>query len=166
MGIIGKVCCDCIHYRHGDTEDPCIKGNKKCGYLHPGCWRWESEDGKEVIIPTKVCSICGQELPVSNFYVRKRSKDGYSPACMSCFSNKDKEEQRIQRRKRKEELLADVAEGYKLCSHCERALPRTEFNKCKDNKDGLETYCKECRYKKNQASKAKKKQDANRTDRC
>lgn len=157
MEKVQKICCNCIHDQFGVLEDPCMKGNKKCGYLHPGCWRWESEDGKEAIVPTKVCSICGQELPVDKFYVNKKKKDGYSPACKSCFSYREKEELQRQRRKKKIALQAEVGEGYKICSHCERILPLSQFNKCKNNKDGLETYCKECRYKKNQASKAKKK---------
>lgn len=104
---------------------------------------------------SKVCSICGQELPVDQFYVNKKKKDGYSPACKACFSYRDKEERQKQRRKEKA-LLAEVGEGFKMCSCCKKILPISQFCKCRNNKDGLEGYCKDCRHEKNKASKAKK----------
>ena len=171
MGIIGKVCCDCIHYRHGDTEDPCKKGNKKCGYLHVGCWRWESVDGKKAIMPTKVCSICGQELPIDKFYVDSAKPGGYSPACKACFSWRDKIEKQKENRKkmeaRKEASIADLEKGIKLCNHCKRNLPLSEFGKHAKTKDGYQPLCKECKSKQMaKAHKAKKERNANRTDRC
>ena len=32
----------------------------------------------------------------------------------------------------------------KECRHCKRSLDDTQFNNCKQNKDGLGSYCKEC----------------------
>ena len=34
----------------------------------------------------------------------------------------------------------------KLCKKCGRELPTTDFNKCASNKDGLQSYCRECQH--------------------
>ena len=39
----------------------------------------------------------------------------------------------------------------KICSNCDQEKPISEFPKCKRNKDGLDTHCKECRNAKNKA---------------
>lgn len=36
-------------------------------------------------------------------------------------------------------------EQTKICSHCGRELPLTEFHKSAKAKDGLQPYCKECK---------------------
>lgn len=36
------------------------------------------------IEPTKVCSICGEELPLSNYSHHKRTADGYFHMCKKC----------------------------------------------------------------------------------
>ena len=33
----------------------------------------------------------------------------------------------------------------KVCKHCHRELPVSEFYKCSANSDGLQHYCKECK---------------------
>jgi len=38
----------------------------------------------------KICSICGNEKPVREFYIRKDSKDGYRSDCIVCHLNKKK----------------------------------------------------------------------------
>lgn len=167
MGTIGKVCCDCVHYQHGNTEDPCRKGQRNCGYLHPGCWRWKSEDGKEVEMPTKVCSICGMELTIDNFYMKKNTMDGYSSACKSCFSHKERIKQMKEKKKRKEASIADMTRGVKICNLCGKELPLTQFGNHARTKDGLQPLCNECKGKQMaKAHKARKERNENRTDRC
>ena len=51
---------------------------------------------------TKKCTICGRELPITEFYKNKSSKDGYHIYCKKCF-NKKSEENRRKRRQRKAE---------------------------------------------------------------
>lgn len=165
MGIIGKVCCDCIHYRHGDINDPCEKGQKKCGYLHVGCWMWKSENGKDVEMPTKVCSICGQELTIDHFYKEVKKPGGYSSACKSCFSYKDKRRKQKEKREMKEASIADIHKGVKVCNGCKRELPISQFNKNACTKDGFETKCKDCRKEIRKKNKAKQSHE-NRTNRC
>lgn len=38
----------------------------------------------------KKCRICGRELPVSYFYKRNSSRDGYRGECKECHANKSK----------------------------------------------------------------------------
>ena len=33
---------------------------------------------------TKICSTCGRELPIEEFYIRKASKDGRDYKCKDC----------------------------------------------------------------------------------
>lgn len=46
----------------------------------------------------------------------------------------------------------------KICSNCNQEKPISEFPKCKRNKDGLDTHCKDCRNKKNKAYREKNKE--------
>lgn len=39
---------------------------------------------------TKVCVKCGQELAIANFYINKRTKDGYSSYCKTCNNESSK----------------------------------------------------------------------------
>lgn len=77
---IDRICCNCIHYLHGQLESPCAKDNPNVGYLHEGCWRWQSEKG-ELVIPTKQCSVCGEVKPINKFV---RFKDKYKSFCIEC----------------------------------------------------------------------------------
>lgn len=46
----------------------------------------------------------------------------------------------------------------KICSNYKQEKPISEFPKCKRNKDGLDTHCKDCRNKKNKAYREKNKE--------
>lgn len=39
---------------------------------------------------TKKCKACGKELPVSEFYSDKSSKDGYRARCKTCYKEYQK----------------------------------------------------------------------------
>ena len=45
---------------------------------------------KEKKVMTKVCSCCGRELPLSEFYAREASKDGYNGQCRDCMREKSR----------------------------------------------------------------------------
>lgn len=47
-------------------------------------------------------------------------------------------------------------ENTKRCSKCGRELPLTEFHKCKNKKDGLNTWCKECHKQYYQTNREEK----------
>lgn len=83
-----KLCCNCVHYKHGQLENPCNAGNTKVGYLKKGCWKWSRDENEEKEVPTKVCEKCGQVLPITQFYKYKWGKlrDGYTDVCKDCES--------------------------------------------------------------------------------
>lgn len=56
---------------------------------------------------TKVCSRCGQEKPLDQFYTSSVTKDGYRPQCIECSKQSAKETQHRLRERRKAEEAAD-----------------------------------------------------------
>ena len=88
MGTTDRLCCNCIHYLHGQLENPCAKGMSKVGYLQPGCWRWAKE--KEGETPTKVCSICGHEKTLDAFTHAKGVIQPYCKACRFAYKESRK----------------------------------------------------------------------------
>lgn len=88
METTDKLCCNCIHYLHGVLENPCAKDVKSVGYLKEGCWRWAKE--KEAEIPTKVCSICGQEKTLDAFTHAKGVIQPYCKACRLVYKESKK----------------------------------------------------------------------------
>ncbi len=50
-------------------------------------------------IKTKVCKVCGKELPIDQFRPNPKCKDGHLDTCYECLNNKIKETN-----KRKEEV--------------------------------------------------------------
>ena len=39
---------------------------------------------EESSVPTKVCSKCGRELPITEFYGNRHNKDGFQDRCKDC----------------------------------------------------------------------------------
>jgi hypothetical protein len=62
----------------------------KVGYLQPGCWRWESENGKGVEMPTKKCSICGEVREIEKFGITKGRYNHYCNACRKIYRESKK----------------------------------------------------------------------------
>ena len=79
------LCCECVHYIHGQLETPCVKGEKKVGYLKQGCWRWQAEESEENQVPLKGCRVCGKLLPITEFYAYPYSRDGRRYECKNCM---------------------------------------------------------------------------------
>lgn len=52
------------------------------------CEKWEYVIS--LLAMKKVCSKCGKEKPVKEFYVKKDSKDGYRPDCIDCVKEHKK----------------------------------------------------------------------------
>lgn len=67
---------------------------------------------------TKVCSICGKELPLSNFYPHKNSKDGYTSMCKCCHK------ERAQAQRAEKKRLVEIAKkgGKQLSDYTPREL--------------------------------------------
>ena len=101
-------CCECIHYIHGQLNQPCAKGCSSVGYLNEGCHRWEDKEGlKKPRITHKVCSVCGKSLPLSEFYRNKDNKDRLTKACKTCKPRWEQKPERVvekERRKVKEKM--------------------------------------------------------------
>lgn len=89
METIDKLCCNCIHYLHGQLETPCAKNVNSVGYLKEGCWRWQSEKGEREI-PTKKCSICGEVKEIDKFGITKGRYNHYCNACRKIYRESKK----------------------------------------------------------------------------
>lgn len=76
-------------------------------------------------IRTKVCKCCGEELPVTSFYEKKTSSDGYQTYCKKCQSKKMVEYARNKRAKEKyrkvEEERMEFEKKYKIYTNRELA---------------------------------------------
>ena len=82
-----RICGECAYYRHGDTEAPCERGSRSCGYLKENlpCFIPDEDAGKiNVNEETKICGKCGQALPLKMFRKTKSTPDGYSVLCKVC----------------------------------------------------------------------------------
>lgn len=90
METTDRLCCDCIHYLHGQLENPCAKGHTKVGYLLEGCWRWQSKDGTEVEMPTRKCSIYGEVKEIDKFGIDKGRYNHYCKACRAKYRESKK----------------------------------------------------------------------------
>ena len=89
METTDKLCCNCIHYLHGQLENPCVKEVSSVGYLKEGCWRWQSEKGEREI-PTKKCSICGEVKEIEKFGITKGRYNHYCNACRKIYRESKK----------------------------------------------------------------------------
>lgn len=87
METIDKLCCNCIHYLHGQLENPCAKGAKSVGYLKEGCWRWQTDKEEEKEMPTMYCPECQQYLGIDKFY---KIKGKCQPICRKCLPWKER----------------------------------------------------------------------------
>ena len=86
-------------------------------------------------VTEKTCLACGRRLPVSGFWRRKASKDGYNPYCIECLLRKDKErDQRLKQQGFPEERLPVE----KQCVSCLKILPRASFRRNCLITDGLD----------------------------
>jgi hypothetical protein len=110
--------------------------------------RWENKRKKEDfefsldVKLEKKCKLCGKTLPLSMFWFRQASKDGYNHYCKICLSKKIKERnKRLKERGFPEELIPDE----KQCRKCKQVLSKNHFRKDSTSSDGLDNYCKDCR---------------------
>lgn len=110
---MGEVCGQCRHYRMNRyLESICSKTGKNVGYL------WNKECFEPIPQPstpdveqstpndeqltqnannmaenanTKVCKVCGKELPIDQFRPNPKCKDGHLDTCYECLNNKVKD---------------------------------------------------------------------------
>lgn len=80
-----RICGECTNYLHGQTENPCAKGNRYVGYLQQNKTCWEKTKGEvNEDSVTKICAKCGKAQPIKLFYKTKRTKDKLSNVCKVC----------------------------------------------------------------------------------
>jgi hypothetical protein len=91
-------------------------------------------------IKTKVCTKCGVEKPLTEFYRDKSKKDGRRNICKSCDKEKDKLD-KLNPPIKKDYTCED---GMKICRKCLIKKPVSEFNKDKNSPDELYFRCKSC----------------------
>ena len=85
----------------------------------------------------KTCTKCNTELDNDSFYKNSKTLDGLSSWCKTCTSNASKYVPKPRKRAEKE--------NHKHCAKCDSEKPITEFNANHRSKDGLSSWCKECK---------------------
>lgn len=83
-----NVCGECARYRlKPNQENICDKTGKVVPFLA----QKECFEPKEIEMEekrTKVCKVCGKELPIEMFRKNNKSKDGYTDTCFDCINVK------------------------------------------------------------------------------
>ena len=75
---------------------------------------------------TKVCTRCGQEKPLEEFYKSAYTKDGYRPHCIECAKQLSREAMKKAREKRRDEIDSTKPKSYrKLTASEKKALLST-----------------------------------------
>lgn len=99
----------------------------------------------------KICTVCKQEKPLTEFHRFKRGKDGHQSRCKQC--QKDIDAKRW--RDRGEEIARSLVDRVKIvvqektCNCCKQLLPATSFYNRAISEDGLSYTCKTCHYEYN-----------------
>lgn len=108
---------------------------------------------------TKVCTKCGKEKPVTEYYKdRNVKKDGLVSACKKCKKQgQDAHNEKtftlehlkqINKYKENREIDKQLENtDKKRCTKCGNIKPRNHFDKSKQGKYSLNEWCKKCRYK-------------------
>ena len=83
-----NVCGECARYRlKPNQENICDKTGKVVPFLaQKECF--ETKDIEMEEKRTKVCKVCGKELPIEMFRKNNKSKDGYTDTCFDCINVK------------------------------------------------------------------------------
>lgn len=88
---------------------------------------------------TKYCPGCKQTLPISEFGISRREKDGLNTYCRGC-ANKLVSQSRLQNSR-------EIIKGKQQCITCKEWKDLSEFNKCKSYGNGYDIRCKQCAKK-------------------
>src|ERR1043165_1079239 len=103
----------------------------------------------------KVCNECKMEKSLNEFHKNNSVKSGYQYKCKKCNNNKTKEFTQ-----KYSKLETREIKDKKVCCRCNEEKNATEYVKNRCCKDGLDSECKSCKYKRNRAySKARRLYD-------
>lgn len=123
-----------------------IKNNRSKDGLNCKCKECSKKTRKINKIPeTKNCSSCSKILPNNYFQKDITASCGLSSKCRKCKNQEvvnHREKIKIKNIKKEQDgiLLKE-----KICSVCKNTKSIDNFTKCKTNKDGYNSYCKDCR---------------------
>lgn len=144
--ITEKTCASCKHtlptasfYNDTNTKDGYAVYCKECALRKQETYMktWEARRAATPHrIEKKTCSRCQRTLPIDHFMKNRKSTDGYNGTCEDC--ERERRDALITRYQQEEKPLE------KLCTHCRRILPASEFSKARKAKDGLLYMCKDC----------------------
>lgn len=98
--------------------------------------------GESVKPDSKVCTKCGVEKGLDEFYRDKRSRDGRYSSCKTCETEKHKIARRRRKRLHLEGKLSIVSS--KKCGACGETKQSSKFYKDLRQNDGLKSECKRC----------------------
>ena len=110
--------------------------------------RKEILKARDKLRTSQVCTKCGIEKSLDEFYKTKRKNCknvSISSSCIECHKKEHalKQYPRIVKSKKK----YDDKPGFKICRRCEVEKPISEFGNHKSQKDGLRCNCKDCENK-------------------
>lgn len=128
-------------------------------------------------IKDKICTKCGGEKELSEYYKDKTKKDGYRPRCKQCINEyfssrkehiseygryyrqknkkiiKEKMREYRQNNKKKNRNKKINLEGNKKCYICNEIKQKKQFNKDCTSCDGLSNRCRKCDNKQKRDNK-------------
>lgn len=101
----------------------------------------------------KVCPDCGVERPITEFGRNAARPDGLQFYCKQCYSVRSARtyRERQERKGRTVRVRASVPAGHKQCPGCDRVLAHSHWHRNKRSRDGLASYCKDCRKDQSRA---------------
>lgn len=103
----------------------------------------------------KLCKKCNTEKEITEFYKDITHKDHLDSQCKICSEDIKKQI--------RSKTAYEVIKQDKQCTKCLNILKYTEFNKDKNNLDGLYPQCKSCRKNKSQKYYIKNKENIIKT---
>ena len=93
-------------------------------------------------ILSKVCKICNQYKPLTEYGKDKTKSDGLQYMCKSCRCITNKYYRNKNKQNNANKIYND--NDIKTCSQCNQSKPLTEYQKNRLNSDGLRYNCKSC----------------------
>ena len=93
-------------------------------------------------IQYKECRDCGEARPVSDFYKKPGSRDGYGYRCKGC--EKIYQRARYDRNRGKAQKARSNPAAVKRCRECGKSKSLSEYRDKPNSKDGIDTRCISC----------------------
>ena len=92
----------------------------------------------------KICSKCGLEKPLSDFYKDKHKSSGYKSSCIECEMKRREPFKNKEFALKQEEAKKLLEQGLKKCTRCNQIKELSEYSKDKSSNNGYRATCKQC----------------------